>query len=365
MEYQFEPMNFQRDFAGLVELSRAVYGSRAVSDEALYQWLFVENIFNPQRTHLFHVARYKGRVIASDGLLPVPLFIAGKEYLAAWSVKTMTHPDYRRRGLFRNLTEYSLQRGKALGIQVVLGFANASSYPGYEKFGWMPLLERQAVLRPLDIKKSLTRRIFLKPVAAIGNTLYQQWDGKRIAALSKQIDSIQTVILPAAPPSVDDLWARMKGDFTVLVGRSYPYLRWRYNQRPGQDYRFVIAYRGKITLAMLVFRITDRGCCLIVDYLGPAKSPALPALLHKTIHHCQGKVRHILCSSGSLFDGHLSQFGFRPLSAPLANNMFIACPLANLDLTPLMGSENWFFSYGDSELDIDIQPQQRTRPCSQ
>lgn len=357
MKYPISPLDFQRDFAGFVALSHAIYGRRAVTDKAMYQWLFAGNIYNPKGVHLFHIARDKDKVIASDGLLPVPLLIAGKRYLAAWSVKTMTHPDYQRQGIFRAMTEYSLGRARELGIHLILGFANSNSYPGYEKFGWDFLLERRAVLRPLDIEASLLKQPLFKPLAGMGNSLYQIWDRRRIAALAKGADAIETAILPAAPPAAEAIWSQMKDSFAVLVERNYPYLHWRYNQRPCQDYKFVLARDGDKPLAMLVFRITDRRSCIIVDYLGPPRSPALPALLYKTIQYCQVKaIRHILNSSGSIFDNCLRQYGFKPLTAALANNMLIACPITEIDLAPLQTEANWFFSYGDSELDIDLQP---------
>ena len=357
MKYPISQLDFQRDFSGFVALSQSIYGTRAVTNKEMYQWLFAENIYNPRGIHLLHIARDKERVIASDGLIPVPLCIAGKRYLAAWSVKTMTHPDYQRQGIFRAMTEYSLARARELGIQLVLGFANSNSYPGYAKFGWHSLLERRAVIRPLDIKAHLAKYLLARPLAAMGNNLFQRIDDRRIAALAKEAGSVETAILSAAPPATQEIWDEMKDSFAVLVQRDYPYFHWRYNLRPGQDYKFVVALEGDKPVAMLIFRTTSRGACFIVDYLGPAKSRQLPALVLATIKYCRSKgLRHILNSSGRVFDTCLRKFAFKPLKNALANNMFIACPLADIDLSPLRREDNWFFSYGDSELDIDLQP---------
>lgn len=357
MQYSIAPLDFQRDFPGFVQLSQAIYGTRAVTSKAMYQWLFAENIYIPQGIHLLHIARDKDKVIASDGLIPVPLFIAGKRYLAAWSVKTMTHPDYQRRGIFRALTEYSLARARELGIHLILGFANANSYPGYAKFGWDFLLERKAVIRLLDIKANLAKSLLPLPLATQGNNLFQWIDGRRVAAMARKAGSVKTVILSSAPPASEAIWREMKDSFTVLVQRDYPYFHWRYNLRPGQDYKFVLALEEDKPRAMLIFRATSRGTCIIVDYLGPSSSPCLPALLLATIEYCRSKgQRHILNSSGRAFDNNLGSFGFKPLKNALANNMLIACPLADIDLSPLKAEDNWFFSYGDSELDIDLQP---------
>jgi hypothetical protein len=72
----------------------------------------------------------------------------------------------------------------------------------------------------------------------------------------------------------------------------------------------------------------------------------------------QNDIRYLINSSGSVFDNHLNDhYGFKYLTTPMANNMFIACRLnESIDLRTLQLETNWFYSYGDSELDIDLQP---------
>lgn len=358
MRFTIGQLDFDRDFVGFVELSQSIYGAKAVSDESLYRWLFAENVFNPPGGHLFHVARDGNRVVASDGLVPVPLVIGGRRCLAAWSVKTMTHPAYQRQGIFTALTQYGLERAQESGIELVLGFANASSYPGYEKFGWRFLFERRATIRPIDIETSLSKRPFLKPLARTANRLYRYWDQKRVAALSKKSPTFKTVVYETAPAAAGKLWAKALGASTVAVERLYPYLAWRYNQRPNQDYRFIMAGDEDHPEAMLIFRLAGQGICFIIDYLGSVNSAALPLLLAQTMDYCQAKaVRYILNSSGPDFDRRLQKYGYRPLAAALANNMLIAYPLTAVDHTILANESNWQFGYGDSELDIDLLPQ--------
>ena len=360
MKYPISQIDFHQDFASFVELSQQIYGEKAVTDEAMYRWLFANNRYNPQGTHFFHIAKDGERVVASDCLLPVPLVIHGQRFLAAWSVKTMTHPSYQRQGIFKAMTEYNISRARELGIDLILGFANANSFPGYKKFGWDILFERRAVVRPLDIKRSLAKRKLFKPFALIGNTLYQAYDRKRISALRKKTGEFSAEILPAAPDCIQEIWAKMEAAVPMLIERDWAYLNWRYNQRPRQDYKFVLAREEGKPEAMLIFRTSAvNSSCIIIDYIGAPKSRALPALFSKTIDYClQKDIRYLINSSSILFDNHLiKNFGFKHLAAPMANNMFIACRLNDaIDLDSLHEETNWFFSYGDSELDIDLQP---------
>lgn len=360
MKYPISQLDFERDFVSFVDLSHAIYKDNAVTDEAMYRWLFEKNIYNPQGAHFFHVAKDGDRVVASDCLMPVPLQIKDKKYLAAWSIKTMTHPEYQRQGIFRAMTEHNIARARELGIDVILGFANANSYPGYKKFGWDVLVERRAVIRPLDIKNSLAKRKVLGSFAGVGNSLYKNMDRRRLASLASKAGSYTAEIYPLAPQSSHGIWPQMQATVPVLVERDFKYFEWRYNQRPGQDYKYVVARSKDSAEAMLVFRHNhSNSSCIIIDYVGALHSEALPALMLTTIQHCLAhNLRYIINSSGSVFDDYLNDhFGFKYLTAPLANNMFIACRLnEEIALESLQEETNWFYSYGDSELDIDLQP---------
>lgn len=360
MKYPISQLDFDRDFPSFVELSHAIYGVNAVTDEAMYRWLFEKNIYNPQGSHFFHVAKDGDRVVASDCLMPVPLQINDKRYLAAWSIKTMTHPDYQRQGIFRAMTEHNIARAKELGIDIILGFANANSYPGYKKFGWDVLVERRAVIRPLDIKGSLAKKKVLGTLAGVGNTLYKSMDRYRLASLARKVGQYSTEIFTTAPQASHDIWPRMQATVPVLIHRDSKYFQWRYNQRPWQDYKFAIAIGQDTAEAMLVFRHNHtNSSCILIDYVGALHSEALPALMLATIQHClDHNLRYIINSSGSVFDDYLNDhFGFKYLTAPLANNMFIACRLnEKIAVDSLRKETNWFYSYGDSELDIDLKP---------
>jgi len=148
--------------------------------------------------------------------------------------------------------------------------------------------------------------------------------------------------------------------FYHLIERDSAYLDWRYKQRPQQDYRFVIAGDNDKPEAILVFRTCEaNGYCIIIDYIGLPESQAIPILVFCTIKYClEHNMRCILSSSGSLFDSFLTKnCGFKYLASSLENNMFIACRINDsIDLQTLKEEANWFYSYGDSELDIDLQP---------
>ena len=69
----------------------------------------------------------------------IPCFIksAGDIILAAQSADTMTHPAHRNRGLFVELALTTFQLCREVGIQLLFGFPNQNSLPGFiNKLGW-------------------------------------------------------------------------------------------------------------------------------------------------------------------------------------------------------------------------------------
>ena len=78
-------------------------------------------------------------VIAVDGAIcaglyivwPTMLELGGEPIPGAQSMDTMTHPDYRGRGLFVELAERTFALAADRGFEVVYGFPNSASYPGF------------------------------------------------------------------------------------------------------------------------------------------------------------------------------------------------------------------------------------------
>jgi len=71
------------------------------------------------------------RLIAHYVCVPAPLNIEGKSIRGALSLNTGTDPDYQGRGLFPKLASMTYDRAAQLGINAIIGVANANSTPGF------------------------------------------------------------------------------------------------------------------------------------------------------------------------------------------------------------------------------------------
>ncbi|MCB0395311.1 MAG: GNAT family N-acetyltransferase [Flavobacteriales bacterium] len=120
-----------------------------------FQWLFqecfgvrigIDKIRNKYDTEEFGMS-YIG-YFAFDGdkpaahyaVLPVPMTIKGKDVIAVQSADTMTHSDYRGRGLFIKLAKMTYELAAKEGAKLVFGWPNKNSYPGFKnKLNWLEL----------------------------------------------------------------------------------------------------------------------------------------------------------------------------------------------------------------------------------
>ena len=103
-----------------------------------------ENFFLNKYNTAFVGAEYIGYIaydqqmpIAFYGVIPCFLSVNDETILSAQSADTMTHPDYRNKGLFVELAERTYQLCIGEGIRLIFGFPNQNSLPGFvNKLGW-------------------------------------------------------------------------------------------------------------------------------------------------------------------------------------------------------------------------------------
>jgi GNAT acetyltransferase-like protein len=135
------------------------------------------------------------------------LCVAGRAVPAALSMTTMTHPDYRGRGLFPQLGQRLYARLVEAGVTLVYGFPNASSHRGFVgQLGWRDIYEVPTLRLPL--------------------------------AAARGIDAPPTVVRAVARPDArfDRLWERMRGRFSVWSCRDARHLAWRLSECPTGTY---------------------------------------------------------------------------------------------------------------------------------
>lgn len=121
-----------KDFDQLVELQNEVYKNegRHFSQDRFKHW-YIDNPFG--KAISFNA--YDGeKMVAHYVCIPKKMLIEGRVVNGILSMATVTHPDYRGRGLFKTLAKMTYDNARDNGFEFVIGVANANSFHGFMKY---------------------------------------------------------------------------------------------------------------------------------------------------------------------------------------------------------------------------------------
>jgi GNAT superfamily N-acetyltransferase len=156
------------------------------------------------------------------------------EVAAVRAVDTATHPDWRGRKIFQNLTGALLEQMKSQGVSFVFNTPNRFSLPGYLRMGW------QAVSKvPLWIKPVHPLRFIAQFPRRKTDEWILQDHSKSLAQILDQADLTEHFEMP--------------GEKRYHTARTVQYLRWRYKEIPHFSYHSKWGKEGN-AFALLIFR---------------------------------------------------------------------------------------------------------------
>ena len=161
------------------QLYEAVYGHRPAA-----------HFFDRKYDTAYTGVSYIGYIAWNREQLPVAFYAVtpcllqyeGSVILSAQSTDTMTHPDYRFKGMFMELSRLTFILCMESGIRLIFGFPNQNSYPGAIRMGWketetmdcfiIPVntLPLEYLTRKWTLYKKLILKKYLTPQAGIPNS---------------------------------------------------------------------------------------------------------------------------------------------------------------------------------------------------
>jgi hypothetical protein len=283
-ERGWEPAPLPPGRADLVlGLERLHYGASDVAEPAFHDWLYHAN---PSGEGIIWYGRTDDAAAPSAGhyiVVPMRTAVRGAVVTASLSLNTLTHPRYRRQGVFVALAEQVFAECVRRGIAFTYGFPNPSSLPGFvgrlrfADIGRLPLL-----LLPLD-----ARGVVVPAAGPVGWLLRAGVRGAAAfsALARRRLDARVPVDETAAEDPVwDRLWERLRAKYPVMVVRDRAYVAWRFGACPTRRYRLYLARgddHGPLGLAVTrLGTILGMRAGLLVDFvLAPAAGPAAGSAL--------------------------------------------------------------------------------------
>lgn len=169
----YREINYKEDVSQIVELLRTSLSENHTKENFLWK-----HYYNP-------FGRSYGRVACDhEKIVGVRMFMfwvfvkQEKKLKALRPVDTITHPDYRGKGIFKKLTLDGLRECSGR-FDLVFNTPNKDSYPGYIKMGWKKYSEnlyyRAALIIPFIQKKNACKFIHLHEIEDPYLTLDQRY----------------------------------------------------------------------------------------------------------------------------------------------------------------------------------------------
>jgi len=208
------------DEVAILRLFQQSYGKPMPPE--FWRWRFQDN---PAGGPLIELAWDGDTLAAHYAASPVVVSLVGKPVLTALSMTTMTHPDYRGRGLFTTLANRLYARMAQEGYLMVWGFPNDMSNRGFVRdLAWKDVYE----------------------IPMFRLNLSDMPSGPQISS--------DIVELRDFDKRFDVLWESVRSDHAILVQRDQKYLQWRFRMNPQNRYRAVAYLQSDRTFGYAVFK---------------------------------------------------------------------------------------------------------------
>lgn len=267
---------------------------------AFWRWKHERSPFGPSPILL---AESRGELVGLRAFLRWRLRAGSRDLDAVRAVDTVTHPDWRGRGVFSRLTLELAERERRRGTAFVFNTPNRASGPGYRKMGWRragSVSVQARALRPFALFRGPRR------------------DGETAAPGLGHLPPVRELLeLPWLGRFLDAVEAGRK-DRRYRTPLSKEYLRWRYAEIPDIEYRALWSGEAEAAAALVV-RGRERGRfreVMVSEVLapaGPAGVRAAARLLRRLARQAAADYLATVSSPGTLERAAAARAGFLPV----------------------------------------------------
>ena len=240
-----------KDSPNIVRLFNEVFDGKRSMDH--WKWKFLDN---PAGNQCMQVAEDRGGIVGHLAILPTWMNLRGEKVMGGQIIDIMTHPAYRKQGMFVSLAKQCFDQAASMGIAMIYVFPNKQSYPGLVKglacsyMGRLPKL-----VRILKVKRIIRDR---SKSEAIGG-LFEKAESiliKLMGGVSRPVTRghIKISMIEGFDIRFDGLWERMKSKNYVGVWKDSNYLNWRYKLCPDKQYNVMAAEENGTLVGFTVLK---------------------------------------------------------------------------------------------------------------
>jgi Acetyltransferase (GNAT) domain len=311
----------------LIRLKEAVYG--APEEKSRWEWQYLRSPFSTD-IQVF-VAECGTELAGATTRLPFDLRREGETVRAYFSVESMVHPKYRRRGIMKSLYR---QTADVMPLLYSKG-TNPDMYELLIGFGYKVVHPNTYLVKYLSPWKLALQRYDLYKATPRFSDQGTREDG---------FEPVQTF-----GREFDDFWGRVAGAFPGIVVKNSAYMNWRYVEIPHKKYHLYYKVKGGRIVCALVLR-TGGYACWIVDLIWDPGSGEEPGATVRTWTRAmkeQGYLKMICWGTYRPFREELIRDGFVDRGTTPRFSVF--APPDTMEARSDAGNDHFVDGDGDSE----------------
>jgi GNAT superfamily N-acetyltransferase len=252
-----------QDKEQLLDLFRASFGHSMPAE--LWDWKYIENPLAPPDPEVV-VALDNGRIVGARPFRPVALWLGNKTARAALGSDVMVHPEHQRKGITTRMYQFGMEYLKENGYALHYGIANEKSHMLGLKQGHKTIATRESIFRPINPQKLFSHRLENKVVGTGVGFLYDNLLNIKPRDVFQPRASFGVKVFDQFNDELEEIDTLRDQSLIELV-RSESYLRYRFDRRPGRDYRYIVAQKDETLWGYAVVSAEEQISGLVYGYI--------------------------------------------------------------------------------------------------
>ncbi|HJH26976.1 MAG TPA: hypothetical protein C5S37_09470 [Methanophagales archaeon] len=227
----------------IFELTKIVLGDRVPEKERWmkgWRWLHLDN---PAGISRIWLAEHDGKIVGQYPVIMENIKVKSEIIKAAQLIDTMTHPQYRRQGIFSTLGEKALTEMENRETHLVYCFPTQQVYPLHIKSGWFDVCTFQVMVKPFNLKnilrKYFVRNKLLLNIFTAGGTLIIKAFFRSKKVPDAEMSKVRKI--SHFDDHINEFWNKISNGYNIIRIRDKKYLNWRYVDAPNANYTIYVA----------------------------------------------------------------------------------------------------------------------------
>ncbi|GEM_PF-4531572 len=342
------------DEADIFHLTKAVHPKNGYNYNEWFDWWKWEFKKSPYGSGLVFLAEENSAIIGHLALIPIKVKHNNHIINGAIELDDMVHPNFRRKGIFSALLNYSYILAKENNIDITYIFPNDMAYPMHLKTGRHKINNTFFLFKCLNFKKLLSIYIGARYSLGFGNSISHTIDRFRRKKELYNMNNLEYFKVNSFPNSINTFLKELASENDAIVAKDDTFLNWRYTGAPNMKYDiFMVSDNGTICGYIVLRTITkDYGKAAnlkigyIVEMAALQKRPEIAEIL------LSGAIKHFILVNADIITAKMA---INPkYLAPFKNKGFITYP-QKPRLMIFSNSRNIYDIYTDKNKNILLQ----------